>query len=247
MPAEKLFALYSKEMFCPSWLGLFINPFYIIRSGLHRGIRDLAAACHGRLLDFGCGHKPYQSVFNVSEYIGLDIEKSGHNHRKSNVDVFYDGRHIPFPDDHFDTILASEVFEHVFNFNEIFPELLRVLKPGGRLLITVPFVWEEHEIPYDFARYTSFGLEHLMKTAGLDVLGRRKTTNYIETLAQMLNAYILQNLFPKNIVFRLLLTPFVFAPISLIGLAFGRLLPDNQLFYHNNVLLLQKPIREKVA
>jgi SAM-dependent methyltransferase len=244
MPAEKLFALYSKEMFRPSWLGVFINPFYIIRSGLHHGIRDLATACHGRLLDFGCGHKSYQSLFEVSEYVGLDIEKSGHSHHNSKVDVFYDGKHIPFPNEHFDTIFAAEVFEHVFNFSEIFPEILRVLKPGGRLLITVPFVWEEHEVPYDFARYTSFGLEHLMKTAGLEVLGSRKTTTYIQTLAQMLNAYLLQNICPKNVVFRLLLTPVLFAPISIIGLCLGKILPDNKLFYHNNVLLLQKPARE---
>ena len=240
MLLENLFALYSKEMFRPSWLGIFINPFFIIRRGLHKGVRDLASACNGRLLDFGCGHKPYESVFNVSEYIGIDIEQSGHSHRKSKVDIFYDGKQIPFPDAHFDTVFASEVFEHVFNFDEIFPEILRVLKPGGRLLITVPFVWEEHEVPYDFARYTSYGLNYLMTTSGLEILGSRKTTNYIETLAQMLNAYILQNLCPRNTVFRLLLTPLIFPPVTILGLILGRLLPDNKLFYHNNVMLLQK-------
>ena len=130
------------------FIGFFINPFFIIRRGLYKGIRENAPFLSGKLLDFGCGKKPYKDLFNVDEYIGLDIEVSGHSHKNEVIDVYYNGKEIPFEKNHFDSIFSSEVFEHVFNIDKVLKEINRVCKPNGHLLITVPFVWDEHEIPY---------------------------------------------------------------------------------------------------
>jgi len=227
-------------MFIPSFLGVFINPFYFIRRGLYKGVGLNKGYLTGRLLDFGCGSKPYKELFDVQEYIGLDIRESGHYHKSEQVDVYYDGKTIPFDDNHFDSIFSSEVLEHVFNLEQILDELHRVTKPGGHLLITLPFVWEEHEIPFDFARYTSFGIDYLLKKTGFEVIARQKTTNYVETVFQMWNAYVWQYL-PSNQFLSVLMTAIFIAPVTLFGILVARVLPVNRNFYHNNIVIARKP------
>jgi SAM-dependent methyltransferase len=242
---HKLKQIYMKEMqmFAPSFLGIFMNPFYFIRNGLYRNILANKNFLKGRLLDFGCGQKPYKDFFDVEEYIGLDIEKSGHDHKNEKIDVYYDGKKIPFDNNYFDSVFSSEVFEHIFNLEEILSEIYRVTKPGGHLLATMPFVWDEHEIPYDFARYTSFGIDHLVKKAGFETILIDKSTNYVETVFQMWNAYIAQYVMPKNVSneLRLLLTVIFIAPVTITGIFLSKILPQNKNFYHNNIIVARKP------
>ena len=89
MPLD--FSKVPKE-FNPS----IFHPFFFIRKGLLKGIAQHAEKIQGKLLDFGCGSKPYQSLFQVDEYIGVDYENSGHTHINEQIDVFYDGKHLPF-------------------------------------------------------------------------------------------------------------------------------------------------------
>jgi len=102
---------------------------------LHQHIVALAPSVHGRLLDVGCGSKPYQKCFEASEYIGLDMQG-----RNKHADRSYDGKTFPFSDGEFDAVLTSEVLEHVFNPDEFLSEINRVLRDDGVLLLTVPFV-----------------------------------------------------------------------------------------------------------
>lgn len=229
-------------MFAPSLLGVFINPFYFIRRGLYRGILLHSENLSGRLLDFGCGSKPYKKLFKVGEYVGLDMKESGHPYDYAEIEAYYDGKVIPFDDNHFDCVFSSEVFEHVFNLQEILGELHRVLKPGGHMLITLPFVWEEHEIPFDFARYTTFGIEHLLCSAGFEVVAKEKTTNYVETVFQMWNAYIWNNYASRyqNLFITASLTIIFIAPVTVIGLILSNVLFKNYKFYHNNIFLVKK-------
>ena len=142
---------------------------------MYKKIRQFAPQLQGRLLDFGCGTKPYRGLFtNVSEYIGLDFENEGHSHRNENIDVMYDGKTIPFADKHFDSVFSSEVFEHIFNLEQMIPELNRVMKKGAKLFVTCPFVWNEHELPNDYARYTQFALRHLLEKMVLKFWCRTK-------------------------------------------------------------------------
>lgn len=237
---QRLIALYAKELFRPGLLGFFINPFFIIRRGLFRGIRHHAPALKGRMLDFGCGEKPYRDLFQVDEYIGVDIAVSGHGTEGGQVDVFYDGRHIPFADAHFDAVLASEVFEHVFNLDEIMGELHRVMRPGARMLITAPFGWDEHEKPYDFARYTCFAWEAILRRHGFRVIEAGKNGHYITAVTQLWIAYLFQHILPKRPFLRILLNPLLIAPWTLLGLVMGAVLPKNRDLYLNNVLLVER-------
>lgn len=237
----KLKALYNKSLFQPTLFGLLFNPFFIIRRGLYKGVAQFSGHMRGKLLDFGCGSKPYKTLFTVSEYVGTDVEVSGHDHRNEEIDVYYDGKTLPFADGSFDSIFSSEVFEHVFNLSQILDELYRVLKPGGNVLITVPFVWDEHEIPYDFARYTSFGLKHILQEKGFVILQEKKTTSYVSTICQMWAAYVYQHIFPRHKGIRIALTPLFITPITLCGLLLSAILPKNENFFHNNVMVAQKP------
>jgi hypothetical protein len=65
--------------------------------------------------------------------------------------------------------LLSEVFEHVFNLDQLLQEINGVLSSGGKPAFTCPFVWEEHEQPYDFERYSSFALKHIVEKMGLEL------------------------------------------------------------------------------
>ena len=167
------------------------HPMYFIRKGLFNKISLYSPQLSGRLLDFGCGAKPYKDLFTgVSEYIGLDYASEGHSHADENIDVFYDGKTIPFPDNSFDSIFSSEVFEHVFSLQEILPEISRIIKPGGKLLVTCPFAWEEHEIPVDYARYTRFALQDMLEKNGFIVRITDKNGHFVMALHQLFIVYL---------------------------------------------------------
>lgn len=194
-------------------------------------------------MDFGCGQKPYQSLFTVDEYIGVDFENPGHPHANESIDVFYDGKAIPFSNHTFDAIFCSEVFEHIFNLSEILPELNRVLKPGGELLVTCPFAFCEHEAPNDFARYTSFAMRHMLQQNGFEIVEQLKTGNSIEAIYQLRLVYIHQHITPivrKIPVIRSLFRFFVYTSYNLAALFFSRILPAGNDLYMNNVVLCRK-------
>ena len=229
----------NEQDFRPTFVGILVNPYFIVRYNILKGIKKLSSDFNGgRLLDFGCGSKPYRSYFKVDEYIGLDTDNSGHSHKNENIDVLYDGKKIPFDDNSFDYIFSSEVLEHVFTIDEIMHELNRVLKTNGKMLITLPFVWGEHEQPHDFARYTSFGLKSILEKNGFEILEHIKTTTYMETTFQILTSYLYNSIIPKGL--RTILTLTLLAPINFIGIFLGKILPDDKTYYLNNVILCKK-------
>ncbi|MBO9573595.1 MAG: class I SAM-dependent methyltransferase [Chitinophagaceae bacterium] len=240
---NKISEFLKKQSFRPEPAGVLINPFYFIRKALYLKIKQTAPSLSGILLDFGCGRKPYEDLFTVEKYIGVDMEQTGHEHTLSKVDVYYDGKTIPFENEYFDSVFCSEVFEHIFNIEEILQEVSRVLKPGGKMLVTVPFCWNEHEIPYDFGRYTSFGIKHVLSKAGFEILEYHKTGNFSKVNFQLwaLYFYSLINARDKkvNFIFRMLLI----APINILGVILLPLLPKNDSLYFNNIVLVRKPLK----
>lgn len=232
-------ATYRRQNFYPGWTGIFVNPFYIARAGLCAAMTELAPNLSGRLLDVGCGTKPYQALFQVEGYVGLDID-SETTRKRGIADKLYDGGKFPFSDAEFDALLCNQVLEHVFNPDEFIDEINRVLKPGGKLLLTVPFVWDEHEQPYDYARYSSFGLRALLEKHGFKILQHRKLAADASIIFQLINAYLfkISQGWPRGI--KLLFTATVMAFFNLIGILLGKLLPDNPDLYLDQVVLAEK-------
>ncbi|HTE29359.1 MAG TPA: class I SAM-dependent methyltransferase [Chryseolinea sp.] len=231
---------FFRQSFHPGLPGLFLNPFYFIRKQLYDNIRNEAPSLSGRLLDFGCGSKPYEDLFKVDEYIGIDMENTGHGHANSKIDVFYDGKTIPFPDNSFDCVFCSEVFEHIFNLEEVLVEIRRVMKPGAQILITVPFCWNEHEVPYDFGRYTSFGIKHLMEKQGFRVIRQNKSGNFARVNFQLLALYFYSLVNTKNKIVDYLLRMALIAPVNIIGSILLVIMPKNDSMYFNNIVLAKK-------
>ncbi len=216
-----------------------MNPFFLIRRDLFLNIKRLSPELSGRLLDFGCGRKPYESLFSVSEYIGVDIEQTGHDHTNSKVDVFYDGKTLPFPDNSFDSLFFSEVMEHVFNIEDILQEIGRVMKPGAPALITVPFCWNEHEIPYDYGRYSTFGVTHLLETNGFEVVTLRKSGHFMRVVFQLSSLYFFE-FFRRFGKVGYAISMLFIIPIHLVGLIVSFILPRNNSLYFNNIILARK-------
>lgn len=219
------------------------HPYYFIRKGLFLKIRHYAPQLQGNLLDFGCGAKPYKSLFShVASYTGVDIENTGHSHANEQIDYYYDGKTLPFENDRFDSIFTTEVFEHIFNLDDILVELNRVLKPGGKMLITCPFVWPEHEKPYDYARYTRFALKSKLEATGFDLLTVDKSGDFFTSVCQLRQAYLHDVFLPKlSIPFLVRLARLCIIPlVNIMGLFFSRIFPTNKDLYLSNIIIAQK-------
>ncbi len=219
------------------------HPNYLMRKRLIEAIRSISPLVKGKVMDLGCGSKPYRSLFTCDEYIGVDFENPGHPHLNEQIDIFYDGKHLPFENDSFDVIFSSEVFEHVFNLQELLVEIKRVLKPGGKLIFTCPFAFQEHEQPNDFARYTSFAVTEMMHRNNFTIVQYIKSGNAVEAIGQLKIIYAHLHVVSKfrNIpVVRQAVRLFTYTTMNCCTLFWSWLLPKRNDLYMNNIVVASK-------
>jgi SAM-dependent methyltransferase len=144
------------------------NPDFI---HLYFLMKDIKEALHqyagGYLLDLGCGNKPYKEWYGplTTNSTGCDATQSSENL----VDTICLATALPYDTATFNTVFCTQVLEHVYDHHGLVTEAYRVLKPGGNIILTVPFTWELHEEPYDFFRITKHGLKELFEEAGFEV------------------------------------------------------------------------------
>lgn len=119
-------------------------------------------------LDAGAGDCRYKPYFSHVNYIALDLCFVDKEYGELNT--IGDLQSLPFKNEVFDSILCTQVLEHVKDPYKILCEFNRVLKPQGRLFLTVPQNASEHEIPFDYFRFTRFGLQSLLESAGFKVI-----------------------------------------------------------------------------
>jgi SAM-dependent methyltransferase len=142
---------------------------------LNAQLVQIAPRARGRLLDVGCGDKPYEHIFRpyVSEYVGVEyadvFDTTQASKRERQPDFYYDGKTLPFEADSFDTVLSVQVLEHTPHPQTVVNEMGRVAKKGGLVIVHVPFSFRLHEEPNDFFRYTPHGLRSMFDKAGIEV------------------------------------------------------------------------------
>ena len=129
--------------------------------------RHLRTHATGRLLDLGCGKVPLYATYapHVSEVTCVDWAPGDH------VDVACDlSQPLPLDDSRYDTIILSDVLEHISQPEALWREMARVLAPNGKIIMNVPFYYSIHSHPDDYYRYTNFALARFVKINGLELV-----------------------------------------------------------------------------
>ncbi|MGK4007180.1 class I SAM-dependent methyltransferase [Sorangium sp. So ce1036] len=158
----------------------------------------LAPRARGRLLDVGCGDKPYERLFrpHVREYLGVEHQATFDATAavsRGKADVLYDGERLPFPDASFDTVLSVQVLEHTPEPGALVAEMARVLRPDGLLILSAPFSFRLHEEPHDYFRFSPHGLRALCGRAGLVVEEIHPHGSLWSLLGHKVNSYLALN------------------------------------------------------
>lgn len=232
----------ATAMFTAPWWALPINPAFLPRRALWQAMAETAPLVRGRLLDVGCGNKPYRQLFSqVDEYLGLELD-TPENRSTKQADLFYDGMHFPVADRSFDAILCNQVLEHVFQPEAFLAEIRRTLRPGGVLILTVPFLWPEHEQPNDCLRYTSFGLRDRLERSGLTVTRQHKLISGGGALYALASDRLNSYLRPTPLLVRLLGRALLIAPLSLVGWLLAAHAPAESELYLDNFVVCRKPV-----
>jgi SAM-dependent methyltransferase len=163
---------------------------------LIRVLEAVAPQSRGRLLDVGCGDKPYEHIFRsyVDEYVGVEHESTFNataaKFGASRPDYVYDGNRLPFEDGSFDTVINIQVLEHTPRPRQLVAEMARVLKKDGALILAAPFSFRLHEEPHDYFRYSPHGLGELCGEAGLVIERVHQVGSLWSLIGHKINSYL---------------------------------------------------------
>jgi SAM-dependent methyltransferase len=166
---------------------------FVVRTAILRELKNILSQLNGVLLDVGCGQMPYRPLLlsnetKVTKYIGIDMPTSRYGIIQP--DIIWDGRRLPFENNAADCALLTEVLEHCPEPVMVLTEVNRVLKPGGMLFLTVPFLWPLHEVPYDEVRYTPFAMQRHLEQSGFANINLKALGGWDASLAQLIGLWV---------------------------------------------------------
>lgn len=164
---------------------LFLSRSRYIPRKLQRNhiLKEAVDQYYDTIIDVGGGQSKYKKILKYKNYISTDIEDRIGDGSVVIVDA---NKGLPFKTASADLVICTEVLEHLHTPSAAVAEMYRVLKPGGKIVITVPFVWPEHEAPVDFYRYTQWGVTHLLVSAGFQRAVIKNTNGYWVTMSVLL-------------------------------------------------------------
>ncbi|UUX91685.1 methyltransferase domain-containing protein [Methanoplanus endosymbiosus] len=158
---------------------IMLNPTYVSTKKIEQVLKKSKLLNCNKILDVGCGDKKYHKLFSSSSYIGLEYPSNTEDHPVDIKlpDIWGDARKLPFKDNYFEALICFQVLEHIPETSEIIQEFNRVLMLDGKLIISVPHSYRIHESPYDFWRFTKYGLIYLLLKNGFEIIQIEPTTN----------------------------------------------------------------------
>ncbi|MEM3063423.1 MAG: class I SAM-dependent methyltransferase [Nitrososphaerota archaeon] len=217
---------------------------FIIKRAIRTGIENSLPFIKGRVLDVGCGNKPYEELIvkYATEYIGVDIptEQSANKEIKK-ADIFSDiSTGLPFKDNTFDTVICTEVLEHLPNPWHFMNECARIMKKDSHLILTTPQTWELHEEPHDFFRFTRYGLQSLIKDAGFQAISIHAHCGTIASLAQLIVVQITNSFIIRKPKWLRAFWSVINIIILQVGLFLDRIFPSNKLPLGNTLIAKKK-------
>jgi SAM-dependent methyltransferase len=165
-----------------------------------RLISDLVAGCYdgalkvyarGQLIDLGCGMVPLHAAYRdlVTSNVCVDWANSSHTNQFLDAECDLAER-LPFEPETFDTIILSDVLEHISRPDTLWSEMSRILAPGGHILLNVPFTYWLHEEPHDYYRYTEFALRRFVTISGLELVQLKAIGGTPEVLADLVAKHL---------------------------------------------------------
>lgn len=174
----------------------YISPYFLIRYYLQRDIKCFAKKYNfeGKVLDLGCGQKPYENLFGNSEYAGIDFESYSKSKdipdRKP--DYYFDEQYskdltLPFESESFDHAVSFQVLEHYKKPELMISEIARIIKSGGLILLSYPFIYALHEEPNDYQRLTHYKLKELFKKNDCEIIETKKQGGFFSTVSMLAN------------------------------------------------------------
>ena len=224
---DKGSAGYEKQrLLSPAQRGLDIDGI------MQRQIAAFLRLQHlGRVLDYGAGNSPYRQYISCDRYVTADVCQN----LAGNIEhLLVPGERLAVEAASFDTVLLLDVLEHIPDSDFVFGEIKRVLAANGRLFISVPFLYREHETPFDFARYTVFGMRELVARQQGKIVRLSKAGDVYYTLLSLFlergiaNGELNRLGVPGRVVNRLLHT---MVPV-LAPLLFKAPNPDDGIYHH---------------
>ena len=200
----------------------------------------------GVVLDIGCADKMIAGFLPQGcRYIGLDYFETAHNWYGSRPDVYGDAQNLPVASGKVDTVLLLDVLEHLPRPERCISEIARVLKPQGRLIMHVPFIYPIHDAPLDFQRWTRYGFEEMAKKQGFKFEQITSVGEPLEAAALLTNIAmsktVLNWIKQKNpAAVLVILLPLLVLLLNVLAWAFCRIAPPEQMMPIGYRLLLLK-------
>ena len=188
----------------------------------------------GKVLDVGCADRWVQAHCSAeAEYIGLDFPVTGRGLYGAHPDIFADAAQLPLVEGSIDVVVCLEVLEHIRRPTAALAEFARVLKPGGTMFFSMPFLYPIHDAPHDFQRLTQYGLRRDLDLAGLDIVSIRKKGHAVRTAALLFSLALVGGMYARRRWFDYLMMPLALLGVllvNIIGMALSWVIPDWEAF-----------------
>lgn len=230
--------LSLKIRFNGGLLSLAFNPNHITRRYIQKTISRNSQSIVGNTLDFGCGLLPYAKLLSQANKItGLEL----HGKERLTTDeriIYYSGNKFPFIDNHFDSVVSFEVFEHLKNPSDALKEINRVVKKNGYIIITSPFLYPLHEKPHDYLRFTKYGVIKLLEDHSFELVKIENGPSSFLTIKQLQILHHTNKSLRtiKSIHIRLILIPI----LNTLAVSLDWMHKNNPDIYLSNFILARK-------